>query len=207
MQAGSFRFPLTSAAMAAAVLLVAACAGNEEPNGRAAPASSPATPAGAPPVQAADRQPAAPAAPTVAAALAALPTATPAPASCASTRPDGLGPFYVPNAPQRASVGRGHVLSGVVRSSAGCSPIAGARIEFWLAAPNGRYDDDHRATMFSDTAGTYRFESNFPPPYSGRPPHIHVRVTADGYQPLVTQYYPARGQTEGAFDLVLDPSG
>ncbi len=46
----------------------------------------------------------------------------------------------------------------------------------------------------------------FPPPYSGRPPHIHLRVSADGYQTLVTQYYPADGRAEGAFDLVLVPA-
>jgi hypothetical protein len=51
---------------------------------------------------------------------------------CKPTRPDMLGPFYVPNAPERTSVGKGHILSGVVRSSADCSLIAGTRIEFWL---------------------------------------------------------------------------
>ncbi len=134
------------------------------------------------------------------------PTTPPATtASCESTRPDALGPFYVSDAPQRAQVGQGHVLSGVVRSSADCTAIAGAQLEFWLAGPNGQYDDEHRATLFADDSGSYQFESNFPPPYSGRPPHLHLRVTAGGYQPLVTQYYPVEGQTEGIFDLVLMP--
>jgi protocatechuate 3,4-dioxygenase beta subunit len=129
-------------------------------------------------------------------------TAVAAPA-CAATRPDALGPFYKPGAPLRASVGAGHMLTGVVRSLAGCGPIAGARLEFWLAGPGGQYDDNHRATAISDAAGRYRFESNFPPPYAGRPSHIHIRVSAEGYQTLVTQYYPGPGQSQGAFDLVL----
>ncbi len=125
------------------------------------------------------------------------------PVSCQPTPPDSLGPFYVPAAPERSSVGQGHTLRGVVRSSADCSPIPNAQIEFWLAGPNGEYDDDHRATMYANSAGAYQFESNPPPPYSGRPPHIHIRVSAPGHEPLVTQYYPADGQTEGEFDLVL----
>lgn len=125
--------------------------------------------------------------------------------TCEPTRSDALGPFYEPGAPERSSVGEGHVLNGVVKSSADCSPIAGAQIEFWMAGPNGQYDDAHRATMFSDASGEYQFESNPPPPYSGRPPHIHIRVSADGYETLVTQYYPDEGQTAGTFDLVLVP--
>jgi protocatechuate 3,4-dioxygenase beta subunit len=127
------------------------------------------------------------------------------PESCQATLPDQEGPFYVPGAPERSSVGQGHVLRGVVRSSDGCSPIAGAQIESWMAGPDGVYTDDYRATQFADAAGAYRFESNFPPPYTGRLPHIHLRVSAEGFETLITQYYPAEGQTEGAFDLVLIP--
>lgn len=125
--------------------------------------------------------------------------------SCEPTRPDMLGPFYKPGAPERSKVGEGYVLTGVVRSSGDCSVIKGARIEFWLTGPQGRYDDEHRATVFSDASGSYRFESNFPPGYYGRPPHIHIRVSAKGYQRLITQHYPEKGRTGGTFDLVLIP--
>ncbi|WP_322798521.1 hypothetical protein [Thermoflexus sp.] len=134
------------------------------------------------------------------------PSVTPSPEACAPTPPDALGPFYKPGAPVRDRVGQGHVLRGVVRSSADCAPIAGAQIEFWLAGPDGRYADAYRATVFAGPDGTYRFESHFPPAYSGRPPHIHIRVTAPGYQTLVTQYYPQPGQTDGILDLVLIPT-
>ncbi|MCF6156057.1 MAG: intradiol ring-cleavage dioxygenase [Candidatus Brocadia sp.] len=136
---------------------------------------------------------------------AAKPSQTTTSVPCKPTPPDALGPFYTPNAPERTSVGKGHVLSGVVRTSVDCSPIVGARIECWMAGPDGKYDDDHRATMFSDKEGAYKFESNFPPPYSGRPSHIHMKITAKGFRTLVTQYYPGKGQTEGKFDLVLVP--
>ncbi|HXX81159.1 MAG TPA: hypothetical protein VEI46_06390 [Thermodesulfovibrionales bacterium] len=125
--------------------------------------------------------------------------------TCTPTKTDMLGPFYRSGAPVRSSVGKGYVLSGVVKSSIGCAPIKGAQIEFWLAGPDGKYDDDHRATIFSDEKGSYQFESNIPVPYSGRPPHIHVKVSAKGFNTLITQHYPEAKQTRASFDLVLVP--
>ncbi len=126
--------------------------------------------------------------------------------SCPPTAPDGLGPFYKAGAPVRASVGKGYTVSGVVRSAKDCSPVQGAQLELWLAGPDGKYDDSYRATMHADAQGAFRFESHYPPPYSGRPPHIHIRVSARGFKTLVTQHYPEKGKTAAAFDLVLIPS-
>jgi protocatechuate 3,4-dioxygenase beta subunit len=123
--------------------------------------------------------------------------------NCKPTQPDMLGPFYEPGAPVRTSVGSGYVLSGTVLAATECKPIREARIEFWLANPRGEYDDAHRATVFAGERGRYRFESNVPVSYGGRPPHIHVRVMAPGYEELVTQHYPERGQRKANFDLVL----
>ena len=125
------------------------------------------------------------------------------PANCKPTQPDMLGPFYEPGAPVRTSVGSGYVLSGTVLAAEECKPIPNARIEFWLANPRGDYDDAHRATVFAGQRGKYRLESNVPVSYGGRPPHIHVRVRAPGYEELVTQHYPERGQRKANFDLVL----
>jgi catechol 1,2-dioxygenase len=125
------------------------------------------------------------------------------PANCKPTQPDMLGPFYEPGAPVRTSVGSGYLLSGTVLAAEECRPIPNARIEFWLANPRGEYDDAHRATVFAGQRGGYRLESNVPVSYGGRPPHVHVRVTAPGYEELVTQHYPQRGQRKANFDLVL----
>jgi catechol 1,2-dioxygenase len=124
-------------------------------------------------------------------------------ADCKPTQPEMLGPFYEPGAPVRTRVGRGYVLSGTVLAAEECKPIPNARIEFWLANPRGEYDDAHRATVFAGEGGEYRLESNVPVSYGGRPPHIHVRVRAPGYEELVTQHYPERGQRKANFDLVL----
>lgn len=126
--------------------------------------------------------------------------------ACAPTPPDQLGPFYKRNAPLRDQVGSGYLLAGVVRSAADCAPIPWARVEIWLTGPDGRYGDAWRATVVSAMSGDYRFESDFPVVYEGRPPHIHIRVTAPGFGPLVTQHYPRPGESSGRFDLVLLPA-
>jgi catechol 1,2-dioxygenase len=125
------------------------------------------------------------------------------PAKCKPTQSDMLGPFYEPGAPVRSRVGSGYVLSGTVLATAECKLIPNAQIEFWLANPRGNYDDAHRATVFAGQRGEYRFRSNVPVSYGSRPPHIHVRVRAPGYEELVTQHYPERGQRKAKFDLVL----
>ncbi len=121
------------------------------------------------------------------------------------TPSDALGPFYEPGAPVRASVGQGYLLAGRVLSSRDGSALPGAVLELWLAGPEGDYSDDYRATVIADAEGRYRFTSHPPPPYAGRPPHLHLRVSAVGHAILVTQHYPKAGRREAVFDLVLRP--
>ena len=124
---------------------------------------------------------------------------------CPPTPPDALGPFCKPKAPLRNSVGEGYELSGRVLSSKDCAPIKEARIELWMAGPDGEYKDDYRATVLANESGEYRFESHHPPSYLRRPPHIHIRVTARGFKTLITQHYPEKATIKGQFDLVLIP--
>ncbi len=132
-----------------------------------------------------------------------LPEIVAAHPACAPTRPDALSPFYEPHAPERAATGRGLVVSGVVRSASACAPLPAATIEWWSANARGEYDGAHRATQRADASGRYRYETTLPGRYPGRPLHVHVRVTAPGHKVLVTQLYPAGGQTRMEADLVL----
>ncbi len=127
----------------------------------------------------------------------------PAQPKCAATPADAEGPFYKPNAPLREATGTGLVVSGVVKSAATCEPIRGARVEWWQANPRGEYDDAHRGSLVTGESGAYRFDTDSPPPYFGRPSHIHFKAFAPGYRPLTTQLYPKGGQSVVAFDLVL----
>ncbi|WP_236018915.1 intradiol ring-cleavage dioxygenase [Geomonas propionica] len=127
--------------------------------------------------------------------------------SCPPTPWDEIGPFYRPNAPVRDTIGNGYLLSGTVRSSADCTPINKARIEFWQAGPDGRYDDAYRATVYSDSKGRYRLQTFPAVPYANRPPHIHILADVKGFEGLVTQHYPKRWAKGARLDLVLVPEG
>ena len=127
---------------------------------------------------------------------------------------DLRGPVHRPRTPRqslrRLGDGQPHSLHPFERPQ----PFAGGPFlvsrralrgggEVRLANPRGEYDDAHRATVFAGHRGEYRLESNVPVSYGSRPPHIHVRVRAPGYEELVTQHYPERGQRKANFDLVL----
>lgn len=129
----------------------------------------------------------------------------PAAQKCPPTPWDEIGPFYRPGAPLRTKIGSGYVLSGTVRSAADCRPLPGARIEFWQVNASGVYDAAHRATIIADQHGRYRLETDIPPPYERRPPHIHILVDLRGFAGLITQHYPQRNKKSGTFDLVLSP--
>jgi protocatechuate 3,4-dioxygenase beta subunit len=137
-----------------------------------------------------------------AAGLTAWASAEGAQGNCKPTPADSEGPFYVRGAPERSQTGTGFVVFGTVRSQ-DCRPIGGATIEWWSAGPKGEYDAAHRATTRADGGGLYRYETDFPGRYPGRPPHLHVKVAAPGHRTLVTQIYPAAGQTSLPVDLVL----
>ena len=42
-----------------------------------------------------------------------------------------------------------------------------------------------------------------PPGEFGRPPHIHIRVSAAGFEEFVTTYLLARGERQGRITIVL----
>ena len=125
--------------------------------------------------------------------------------ACEPTTEDEMGPLYVQGAPERNEVGTGYLLMGTVRSAADCAPVAAARIEVWMAGPQGQYGDAYRATLFSAGNGSYYFRSHTPPRYGTGRPHIHIKVSSAGHKTLITQHYPAKAAGEAIFDLVLVP--
>ena len=138
----------------------------------------------------------------IALVLIAAPATAQAPA-CAPTKPDMLGPFYKADAPQRSATGQGLKVTGTVRSAKNCAPLTGARLEWWSANGRGEYSDDLRATQQSDADGRFAYETVAPGRYPGRPPHLHVKVSAPGHRTLVTQLYPRDGERALSADFVL----
>lgn len=121
------------------------------------------------------------------------------------TTTDILGPFYRPNSPVRNSLiikgepGTLVELSGIVKHKDCISPCKKAKIELWHCSSTGEYDNTsdkflYRGTIYTDDKGQYLFNTILPVPYDVgggivRPAHFHIMITAQGYQPLVTQLY------------------
>ncbi len=155
---------------------------------------------------------------TLAAALVAAPMiwgnarAQSAPARLA-TPAQSEGPFYPVALPAdsdhdllrngRASYGRGQPawVDGSVTDLAG-QPVTGAVVEIWQCDEGGHYHhpgDGGRADpsfqgfgrVSVGADGRYRFRTIRPAPYSGRTPHIHVKVKLGSRELLTTQLYVA----------------
>ena len=121
------------------------------------------------------------------------------------TTTDILGPFYRPNSPLRNNLivngqpGNLIELSGIIRHKDCITPYNKAKIELWHCDGNGVYDNTsaeyrYRGTTYSDENGHYSFKTILPVPYDAggghiRPAHFHLMITAENYQPLVTQLY------------------
>jgi protocatechuate 3,4-dioxygenase beta subunit len=109
-----------------------------------------------------------------------------------------IGPFYKRLAPDSPHLRRPSdpglplSVSGKVFDTR-ANVVQAAKIEIWQADHNGLYDLDgyrYRATLASDAAGKYQFESVMPGHYPARVcQHIHYLVTAPGHKPLITQLY------------------
>ena len=92
-------------------------------------------------------------------------------------------------------------LDGQVRGANG-QPLAGAVVEIWQCDAAGHYrhpgdgdraDPDFQAfgRVVADAEGRYRFRTIRPVAYSGRTPHIHVKVKQGRRTLLTTQLYVA----------------
>jgi protocatechuate 3,4-dioxygenase beta subunit len=139
-------------------------------------------------------------------AAAALPLPAFGQKACVDLTPEDMeGPFYKAGAPLRSSLydpkskAEKLVLSGVVRLT-DCRPLAGLTLDFWHADADGEYDNrgyGYRGLVRTDALGRYALETNLPPPYLGRPRHIHVKLQRPGGKVLTTQlYFP--GESRGA---------
>jgi protocatechuate 3,4-dioxygenase beta subunit len=131
-------------------------------------------------------------------AILALPLTARAQSACGALTPgDSEGPFYKAGAPVRANLAEADstaekmVLTGRVLS-ADCHPVANASLDFWQVNDKGEYDSAgyrYRGVVVTDDLGRYKLETNLPPPYSGQPRHIHVKVQRIGAPALTTRLY------------------
>jgi hypothetical protein len=104
-----------------------------------------------------------------------------APRNCEATQSNPGGTNnYIPDAPERDSLGSGFVITGLVRSAAGCRPLEGVRVQVWLATQTGG-EQDNRASVRTGSDGRYRIETDPTVPQFGEP-NIHVGYDDDAYR-------------------------
>lgn len=123
------------------------------------------------------------------------------------TTTDILGPFYRPNAPFRTNLnppgyqGKVFHFSGSIYKSDGKTPFADALVEIWQCDEHEVYDNtsddfEYRASQKTKSNGKYNFTTTHPIPYrfspdspNYRPAHIHMRISGEKQQDLITQVY------------------
>lgn len=133
------------------------------------------------------------------------------------------GPFYPVTLPQDSdgdllrngartyAQGEPAWLEGTVSDLQG-RPIAGAQVEIWQCdhaghyhhpGDRGRADPDFQGfgRVVAGSDGRYRFRTIRPAPYSGRTPHIHVKVKLQRRELLTTQLY-VQGEPDNERDFL-----
>jgi protocatechuate 3,4-dioxygenase beta subunit len=126
------------------------------------------------------------------------------------TAGDMEGPFYIRDVPvtdrlnRFGKPGEAMRIEGRVMNAARPeAPVPSARLEIWQTDGTGRYhpersgayadfadrEIDLRGTVLADAEGRFAVLSVFPKEYWPRPPHLHYRITAEGFRPLITQHY------------------
>lgn len=125
------------------------------------------------------------------------------------------GPFYpVLPIPLRTDLildtesiaGEAMLLTGKVVNQHN-QPLTGVKVEIWQCDAKGLYDHPRQphterfdsgfsgaGATLTDEYGDYQFHTLYPVPYTGRPPHIHVKLWRSAQELLTTQLY-LRGQS------------
>ncbi len=103
---------------------------------------------------------------------------------------------------------------------AGCTPLAGARVDVWHARADGLYSgyahqgDDHaidtsggtfmRGTQIADAQGEAVFRSVYPGWYEGRTTHVHFKIFVDAKHLLTGQMFFPDALSEYIYGHVSD---
>jgi protocatechuate 3,4-dioxygenase beta subunit len=133
---------------------------------------------------------------------------------CTLTPEQIEGPFYLDQARIRESISEGkpgvplQLDLRVREASASCAPIPRAAVDVWQCDALGIYSgyegaaiaprhvepvDDKtflRGTQLTDAVGAVRFRTIYPGWYSGRTPHVHLKVRVGARTATTQLYFP-----------------
>lgn len=118
-------------------------------------------------------------------------------AAIVPTPPNTEGPFYKVGAPWKSDLKEAGDSGTILKVSGSLvdtkeRPIAAGVVDVWHTNPSGQYDLDgyrYRGRIRTSQTGEYAFETFMPAGYSGRPRHIHYKISASGFEELTTQLY------------------
>ncbi len=123
---------------------------------------------------------------------------------CTLTPSDVQGPFWINSAMLRQDITEG--VFGLpftfyikLVDAATCAPIVGAVVDVWHDDPDGKYSGFAsegtagltylRGIQITGLDGMVRFESVYPGWYTGRTPHLHLKINPNAGSELTTQLY------------------
>ena len=119
-----------------------------------------------------------------------------------ATSTDMLGPFFRKEAPFRNDItytgNEEEIPLKVIGQVFGAdckTPLSDILIDIWHCDEKKKYDMESpdfkcRGRFHTDKNGAYWFKTFVPPPYGGRPKHIHYLIQeTENYSELVTQLY------------------
>jgi hypothetical protein len=122
------------------------------------------------------------------------------------------GPFYLADRPLRRNVVEDRPgivlwLSLTVLDAQTCAPIPGATVDIWHADAAGSYsgfegeenDTFLRGRLTAGAAGVATFRTVYPGWYTGRTPHIHVKVEVGGNDVHTGQVFFDEGVTAAVY--------
>jgi hypothetical protein len=91
---------------------------------------------------------------------------------------------YLPVSVEGNRTGDGITVAGYVIAAGSCRGVANARVDFWHAGPDGKYQPDKfRSITWTTSSGTFDLSLTKPGVYETAPSHVHILVTAEGFLP------------------------
>jgi protocatechuate 3,4-dioxygenase beta subunit len=121
-----------------------------------------------------------------------------------ATPSDAEGPFYPVEIPSDSDNDLLRVIGRNQASEGQLAYVQGRVMDSGGHRIDGARDRDFQGfgAMVTDRQGNYHFRTLRPVPYTGRTPHIHFRVTANGFDRLTTQLYVAEEASRNSEDFL-----
>lgn len=121
------------------------------------------------------------------------------PEVCVVTESDAQGPYYIEGAPFKNPIfeedepGTRLIISGTIRGT-DCQAVAEGVVDIWQTDADGVYPGANegfrlRGKVAADEFGNYSFETVYPGLYEGRPRHVHLKISGEGFGTVTTQIY------------------